>query len=98
MYLSGDTAIISYLGDNYMGSGGVSIYSFDILEIGSCDEVNNPPPPPHMGGLMICLDLVWTYLATLLSLDPMRNMRGALIADMVMYTPRLMGSGLRISV
>ena len=51
MYLSGDTAIISYLGDNDMGSGGGSIYFFDILEIGSCDEVNNPPPL-HIWGVL----------------------------------------------
>ena len=50
-----------------------------------------------MGRMVIGLDLVCPYPATLLILRPIVMMIGALIVDIVTCKPRLMGSGLRIS-
>ena len=50
-----------------------------------------------MGGLVIGLGLVWKYPAILLSLGRGLTIRGAVIADLVMFTPRLIESGLRMA-
>ena len=54
--------------------------------------------PPKMGMLVIGLELVWPYIVTLLSLGLFIMMSGALIADLVMCTPRLSGSRYRTAI
>ena len=50
--------------------------------------------PPQMGSLVIGLELGWLYPAKPLSLEPaVMTFREALIADMVMFTSILAGSG-----
>ena len=54
--------------------------------------------PPKMGMPVIGLELVLPYLVTLFSLGLFMTMRGALIVDLVMCTPRLSGSGYRTAI
>ena len=96
MALSGDTSIIGPSFDYDMGeySGSVFVLSDKTVEHGR----RYRKAPPKMGMLVIGLELVLPYLVTLLSLGIFMTMRGGLIVDLVMCTPRLSGSGYITSI
>ena len=93
--ISGYTAIIGSPLDDDMGfnSGNVYFFSDGMMEHGRIYR-NSPNIEGEAGDF---LDLGWSYPETLLSLEPMEMMRGAVISDLVICTTRLAGCGLKIS-
>ena len=95
VYLSRVIDIIGYPFDNAMGidNGYVYIFSDSTMENGR----RHRNLTLQMRRLGIGLELVWPYMAIPLQLGPSMIMRGAMIADMVMCTPLLAGSGTRVA-
>ena len=89
------TDIIGYTFDNDMGinNGYVYVFSYGAME----NRRRHRNLFLHMRRLAISLELVWPYLVIPLSLVPSMITRGAMIADMIMCTPLLAGSGTRVA-